>query len=129
MMRYRKAELEALAGAVSEHWGGQAQDWMLVVEPRDGETGSAVLYVEIALGDQTHISTISLAVPSGGNDHAWAAHKADSVHHARTTARDRTAVVAAVRRNSLVALFEQCLDRDIEPILGYLRCCGVLVIE
>ncbi len=129
-MRYRKAELEALAGAVGDHWGGRAQDWTLVVEPRpDTVSASAILYVEIGFEDCTPTTTVSLGVPVFSNDHAWAAHKAESVCIAKTNARGRTHVVAAVRRSTLDTLGEQCLGKDIEPLLGYLRCCGVLVIE
>ncbi|MHB8745190.1 MAG: hypothetical protein ACYC7I_01495 [Gammaproteobacteria bacterium] len=130
MMRFRKTQLETLAAALGDRWKGQAQDWTVVVEaPPDNAGAHAVLYVEIGFDDGTPITTVSVGIPDAGNDHAWAAHKARSIAMAEATARGHTQVVAAVRRSTLATLRAQGSRDDIEPLLGYLRCCGVLVIE
>ena len=125
MISYRKDEIDDLAHAVGRHWGGQACDWRLVLEstPRNASP-TLELHVEIALGGFTRITTIPLCKPSG-----------DRLHRAvvpATASHDPSyddAAVAAVRRDSVQALLAQSTGGDIEPLLGYLRCCGILVLD
>ena len=125
MISYRKDEIDDLAHAVGRHWGGQACDWRLVLEstPRNASP-TLELHVEIALGGFTRITTIPLCQPSGDR-HPRAAVLAT----ASLGPSYDDAAVAAVRRDSVQALLAQSNGGDIEPLLGYLRCCGILVME
>ena len=125
MISYRKDEIDDLAHAVGRHWGGQACDWRLVLEstPRNASP-TLELHVEIALGGFTRITTIPLCKPHGDKLHravvpATASH--DPPYYDVT--------VAAVRRDSVQALLALSTGGDIEPLLGYLRCCGILVLD
>lgn len=130
MMRFRKAQLESLAAALGERWNGQARDWTVVIDAaHDSATAHASLFVEIGFDDGAPLTTVSVGIPDTANDHAWAAHKTCSLPAAAAAARSRTQVVAAVRRSTLATLRAQCSREDIEPLLGYLRYCGILVIE
>ena len=126
MITYRKDEIEDLAQAIGRHWGGQARDWRLVVEPVHRNTSPTLeLHVEIALGGFTRITTIPLCKRPGDGD-----RRATSLATSpRDLAHGDEAAVAAVRRDSVQALLAQSSGGDIEPLLGYLRCCGILVLD
>ncbi len=131
MMHYRKADIDGLVQALGKHWGGQARDWLLVVNPtRIDAPASVELHVEIALGSATQITTIPLGNMHRRDSRTFSVATAgpDAIPHS-TQAQIRTGTLAAVRRASVQALCEQCPTDDIEPLLGYLRCCGVLVID
>lgn len=120
MIAYRKDEIEALARAASRHWGGQPLDWRLIIETsRHNPPPSIILNVEIALDGSTRISTIPLDKPVD----------ASSCFTAPASARGHPTAVAAVRRRSVQALLTHSTDGDIEPLLSYLRCCGILVTD
>ncbi len=124
MISYRKAEIEDLARATSRRWGGQTLDWRLVVEPiHRNASPTIVLHVEIALDGCTRIITIPL-----GN-HDGSTHRATALTSAPQAQSRRDAAVAAVRRTSVQALLAPSADGDIEPLLDYLRCCGILVLD
>lgn len=126
MISYRKAEIEELVHAIGRHWGGQASDWRLVVEPSDRNASPTVaLHVEIALGACTRTTTIPLGKVHG--DGAQPAKAQAATPH--NLSLGKTMEVAAVRRASVQALFAQSSGDDIEPLLGYLRCCGILVMD
>lgn len=125
MISYRKAEIEDLAYAVGRHWGGQACDWRLVVDPNRRNAPSTLeLHVEIALGGCMRITAIPLCKVPGDSAHRTAALATAP----RDLSNGGTAAVAAVRHATVQALLAQSTDGDIEPLLGYLRCCGILVI-
>lgn len=126
MISYRKDEIDDLAHAVGRHWGGQACDWRLVLEstPRNASP-TLELHVEIALGGFTRITTIPLSIPPGDRPHRAAVPATASCH----PSHDGAGAVAAVRRASVQALLAQSTGGDIEPLLGYLRCCGILVMD
>ena len=125
MTAYRKAEIEAMAHAIGRHWGGQALDWWLVVEPTHRNASPAIaLHVEIALDCCTRITTIPL-----GN-HGDSAHRATALATApHEQSHGGNAAVAAVRRASVQAVLAHSVGGDIEPLLSYLRCCGILVMD
>ena len=124
MISYRKAEIEDMAHAIGRHWGGQALDWWLVVEPTHRNASPAIaLRVEIALDCCTRITTIPL-----GN-HGDSAPRATAL---ATTPHDQShggEAAAAVRRASVQALLAQSAGSDIEALFGYLRGCGILVLD
>ncbi len=122
MIEYRKAEIEEMVYAVCRHWDGQPRNWSLIVKSNPHLTSSAVeLHVEIALGSYTRTTTIPLGkVHDDGRPCAAAA---------RNLSQGDVAAVAAVRRVSVQALFAQSRGDDVEPLLGYLRCCGILVLD
>jgi hypothetical protein len=125
VITYRKDEIEDLARAVGRHWGGQACDWRLVVEPAQHYASPALeLHVEIALGGSMRITTIPLGKRPGDSAHRTAALATPP----RELSHGGAAAVAAVRRATVQALLAQSTGDDIEPLLGYLRCCGILVI-
>lgn len=120
MMHYRKADIEGLVLALCKHWGGQALDWLLVVDPNlVGNQANVELQVEIALGSLTQIITIPLVANLPRKGGRAKAHGTQSA----------TEALAAVRRAAVQTLYEQCPANDIEPLLGYLRCCGIIIID
>ncbi len=122
MISYRKAEIEDMVHAICRHWDGQARDWSLVVKSNQLDASSAVeLHVEIALGSFTRITSVPLGNAHGDGTLCAAAP--------RNLSHGDMAAVAAVRRVSVQALFAQSTGDDIEPLLGYLRCCGILVLD
>lgn len=125
MITYGKDELEALVHAIARHWGGQPRDWRLVVEPpRHGDSPGVALHVEIALGHFTRVTTIPLSKP---NDDRRAAAPATARQAA--VRNMSTGALAAVRRTAVQSLLVQSGVDNIEPLLGYLRCCGILVMD
>jgi hypothetical protein len=126
VISYRKAEIEDLVHAIGRHWGGQASDWRLVVGPTHRNAPATVaLHVEIALGTCTRTTTIPLGQHHGDSTHRLAAH----IMAPHDQARGSAAAVAAVRRVSVQALLAQSGSDDIEALLGYLRCCGIMVMD
>jgi len=131
MTHFRKADIEGLVYALGKHWGGQARDWLLVITPtRIDAHASVELHVEIALGSATQITTVPIGHMSRHDRSAFSAATAGpGAVPINTETQIHTETRAAVRRVSVQALCEQCPTGDIEPLLGYLRCCGVLVID
>lgn len=124
MISYCKAEIEDLARATSRRWGGQTLDWRLVVEPIHRNASSTIaLQVEIALDGCTRITSIPL-----GN-HDGCGQRATALASAPQAQSRRDAAVAAVRRASVQALLAPSANGDIEPLLDYLRGCGILVLD
>ena len=131
MMHYHKADIDGLAQALGNHWGGQVRDWLLVVNPSCCDApANVILQVEVTLGSTTHISTLTLGNLTSRDRHAQSvASDGPGSQPNSAQAQQCAATIAAVRRASVQTLCEQCPASDIEPLLGYLRCCGVLVID
>jgi hypothetical protein len=83
------------------------------------------LHVEIALDGYTWITTVPLGKAPDDSNHRTAAFATAP----RDLSHGGEAAVAAVRRASVQALLAQSTGDDIEPLLGYLRCCGILVMD
>ncbi len=118
--RWTRQALDATAEAVAAQSGGRVMNWGVVLNPQAAEpAGHALLHVTVGThrGSRPEITTVtaSLAgnlVPGPG----WC-NEAEAPP------------LAAVRRHSFEYLFWHCHSADPEPLLEYLRCCGVLVLD
>lgn len=118
--RWPRQALDAMAETVAAQSGGRVMDWGVVPHSQaDDPAGHTLLYVTVGThqGSRPVITTVtaSLAgnlVPGPG----W---------HNEAEAPP----FAAVRRHSFEYLFWHCHSADPEPLLEYLRCCGVLVLD
>jgi len=114
--RWARRTLESTAEAVAAESDGRAVDWAIILDPHAAEPAArARLHVTVATrhGSRQVAATLSGNLLPGPDPRP----ECDAPSQ------------AAIRRHSFEHLFWRCHSADPEPLIEYLRCCGVLVLD
>lgn len=116
LRRWPEAALRNTAEAIARESGGRLVGWELALDPGAAEAaGRVLLYVTVRAAHGCRLVIASLT----GN----------LVPGPAPATEPQRSPVAAVRRVTFERLFWHCAAEDPEPLLEYLRCCGVRVLD